>query len=75
MHTGLWDVNPLNLFRITWKNQPVAQGGGFDDVNYIELPPSLTGTRRAHYCSGRKVVPHRRAQGGRGVRLPGARAW
>ena len=25
---GLWDVNPLNLFRITWKNQPAAQGGG-----------------------------------------------
>ena len=19
---GLWDVNPLNLFRITWKNEP-----------------------------------------------------
>ena len=21
---GLWDVNPLNLFRISWKNEPVA---------------------------------------------------
>ncbi len=40
---GLWDVNSLNLFRITWKNEPVAQGGGFGGVNYIELPPSLTG--------------------------------
>jgi hypothetical protein len=20
---GLWDINPLNLFRITWKNEPV----------------------------------------------------
>jgi cysteine synthase A len=40
---GLWDVNPLNLFRITWHNQPVAQGGGFGDVNYMELPSSLTG--------------------------------
>ena len=40
---GLWDVHPRNLFRITWKNQPVAQGGGFGGVNYIELPPSLTG--------------------------------
>ncbi len=41
---GLWDVNPLNLFRITWKNEPIAQGGGFGKVNYMELPSSLTGT-------------------------------
>ncbi|HPH02915.1 MAG TPA: pyridoxal-5-phosphate-dependent protein subunit beta, partial [Spirochaetota bacterium] len=24
---GLWDFNPLNLFRITWKNEPKAKGG------------------------------------------------
>jgi len=41
---GLWDVNPFNLFRITWKNEPVASGGGFHGVNYMELPSSLTGT-------------------------------
>ena len=41
---GLWDVHPRNLFRITWKNEPVAFGGGFGGVNYIELPSSLTGT-------------------------------
>lgn len=40
---GLWDVNPLNLFRITWKNEPVPFGGGFGPVNYIEFPSSLTG--------------------------------
>ncbi|HJX41515.1 MAG TPA: pyridoxal-phosphate dependent enzyme [Anaerolineales bacterium] len=40
---GLWDLDPLNLFRITWKNQPVAQGGGFGGVNYLEFPPQLTG--------------------------------
>ena len=40
---GLWDVDSLNLFRITWKNEPVARGGGFGGVNYLELPPSLTG--------------------------------
>ncbi|MCC6956297.1 MAG: pyridoxal-phosphate dependent enzyme [Anaerolineales bacterium] len=40
---GLWDVNPLNLFRITWKNEPVVKGGGYGKVNYLELPPSLTG--------------------------------
>src|SRR5512136_2501678 len=41
---GLWDLSPLNLFRITWKNEPVPTGGGFDGVNYIEFPSSLTGT-------------------------------
>jgi cysteine synthase len=41
---GLWDLNPRNLFRITWKNQPKAQGGGFGGLNYLEFPKSLTGT-------------------------------
>jgi cysteine synthase len=41
--TGLWDVDSANLFRITWKNQPVKSGGLFGGVNYIELPSSLTG--------------------------------
>ena len=40
---GLWDVTPENLFRITWKNEAVAQGGGFNGVNYLEFPNSLTG--------------------------------
>jgi cysteine synthase len=41
--TGLWDLDPLNLFRITWKNEPVASGGGYGGVNHIEFPSSLTG--------------------------------
>jgi len=40
---GLWDVDPVNLHRITWHNEPVERGGGFGDVNFIELPPALTG--------------------------------
>jgi cysteine synthase len=40
---GLWDVHPRNLFRITWKNEPTPKGGGFGKVNFIELPPELTG--------------------------------
>ncbi len=40
---GLWDIHPRNLFRITWHNEPKAHGGGFGGVNYLELPPSLTG--------------------------------
>lgn len=42
---GLWDVHPRNLFRISWKNEPVEKGGGFGDTNFIELPSSLTGTK------------------------------
>ncbi|MGD8534594.1 MAG: pyridoxal-phosphate dependent enzyme [Candidatus Aminicenantes bacterium] len=40
---GLWELHPFNLFRITWKNEPVAQGGGFGDVNIMELSGELTG--------------------------------
>lgn len=40
----LWDLKPENLFRITWKNEPIVSGGGFDGVNFIEFPSSLTGT-------------------------------
>ena len=40
---GLWDIDPLNLFRITWKNEPVEHGGGFGNGNWIEFPPALTG--------------------------------
>lgn len=41
---GLWDIHPRNLFRITWKNEPVESGGKYGGVNYIEFPSSLTGT-------------------------------
>jgi len=40
---GLWDLHPLNLFRITWKNEPVKTGGRFGDVNIFEFPSELTG--------------------------------
>jgi len=42
---GLWDVNPLNLFRISWQNDAQETGGGFSGVNYIELPESITGVK------------------------------
>jgi len=42
---GLWEINPLNLFRITWKNEPKDKGGLFGDVNYIELPSAITGVK------------------------------
>jgi cysteine synthase len=40
---GLWDLNPLNLFRITWKNEPKEMGGLYGKVNYIEIPKKLSG--------------------------------
>ncbi len=38
---GLWDIDPLNLFRITWKNDP--RSGVFNNGNWIEFPSALTG--------------------------------
>lgn len=43
LNIGLWDLNPRNLFRITWKNQATPKGGLYGKVNYIELPKELTG--------------------------------
>lgn len=40
---GMWDLNSLNLFRLTWKNEPRLDGGGFGKVNFLELPKELTG--------------------------------
>jgi cysteine synthase len=42
---GLWDVHSRNLFRVTWHNEPKEMGGAFGDVNFIELPRSITGTK------------------------------
>jgi cysteine synthase A len=38
---GLWDINPLNLFRITWKND--IKTGLYGGVNYLEIPSAVTG--------------------------------
>ncbi len=38
---GLLDFNPLNLFRITWKNDP--ETGLFNNGNIVEFPSELTG--------------------------------
>jgi len=38
---GLWDIDPLNLYRITWQNNP--ETGLFNQGNWVELPSALTG--------------------------------
>ncbi|OGS08789.1 MAG: pyridoxal-5-phosphate-dependent protein subunit beta [Elusimicrobia bacterium RIFOXYA12_FULL_51_18] len=40
---GLWDVNPLNLFRINWHND--LKTGLYGGVNYLELPEAITGIK------------------------------
>ncbi|MCX6921924.1 MAG: pyridoxal-5-phosphate-dependent protein subunit beta, partial [Verrucomicrobia bacterium] len=40
---GLWDVNPVNLFRITWKND--VNSGLYGGVNYLEIPPAISGVK------------------------------
>jgi cysteine synthase len=54
---GLWDIDPLNLFRITWHNEPVDHGGGFGKVNFIEFPPELTGVEARIVASVGKWFP------------------
>ncbi len=54
---GLWDLNSLNMFRISWKNEPVKFGGGFGDVNYLELPSELTGVKARIFVLVGKYFP------------------
>ncbi|MDD3631961.1 MAG: pyridoxal-phosphate dependent enzyme [Candidatus Caldatribacteriota bacterium] len=54
---GLWDINPFNLFRITWKNEPVKFGGLFDGVNFMELPSELTGVKARIFALVGKWMP------------------
>ena len=54
---GLWELDSSNLFRITWKNEPVEKGGGFGEVNYLELPTELTGVKARIFILIGKYFP------------------
>ncbi len=54
---GLWDLNPRNLYRITWKNEPTKMGGSFGKVNYLELPSELTGVKARIFILIGKFFP------------------
>ena len=42
--TGLWDVDPVNLFRINWHNEAKESGGLYQKTpNYVEIPSALSG--------------------------------
>ena len=38
---GLWDIDPVNLFRINWHND--TKTGLFGGVNHLEIPKEITG--------------------------------
>ncbi|MBQ9648563.1 MAG: pyridoxal-5-phosphate-dependent protein subunit beta, partial [Oscillospiraceae bacterium] len=45
-NTGLWDVDPVNLFRINWHNEAKESGGLYQKTpNYVEIPPELSGVK------------------------------
>ena len=54
---GMQEFSPLNLFRITWKNEPVETGGTYGAPNIIELPPALTGVKARIFCLVGKYFP------------------
>lgn len=55
--TGLSEIDPLNLFRITWKNEPEQMGGGFGGVNVYEIPKKLTGVSARIFALSGKWFP------------------
>ena len=43
-HIGRDDVHSRNLFRVTWENEP-SEHGTYGGVNYLEIPPSVSGVK------------------------------
>ncbi len=56
-NTGLWDIDPVNLFRISWKNEQKEFGGLYKTPNFIELPQKLTGVKAKIICMVGKWFP------------------
>jgi cysteine synthase len=57
-HTGLWDVDPINLFRISWKNEPVKEGGLYNVLpNYVEIPSEISGVKARIFAMSGKYFP------------------
>jgi cysteine synthase len=56
-NVALLDVDPANLFRITWKNEQRDKGGLYGTPNFIELPKKLTGVETRIICMVGKWFP------------------
>ncbi|MDD2371357.1 MAG: pyridoxal-5-phosphate-dependent protein subunit beta [Firmicutes bacterium] len=55
---GLQDLNPLNLFRISWYNQPKEKGGLYNELpNYIEIPSEISGVKARIFAMSGKFFP------------------
>ena len=51
-------MDPINLFRISWKNQPVKYGGLYNELpNYIEIPKEITGVKARIFAMSGKFFP------------------
>ncbi|WP_346876948.1 MULTISPECIES: pyridoxal-phosphate dependent enzyme [unclassified Clostridium] len=56
--TGLWDIDPINLFRISWYNQPIKEGGLYNTLpNYIEIPQEISGVKARIFAMSGKFFP------------------
>jgi hypothetical protein len=45
-NVDITEVNPLNLFRISWYNEPVTKGGLYQEIpNFIEIPKEIHGLK------------------------------
>ena len=57
---GMSEIDPVNLFRITWKNEPDRSvRRRFNNGNWIEFPPALTGVQGADHWTGGQVFSQR----------------
>ncbi len=55
---GLWDIDPINLFRISWKNEAVKDGGLYNELpNYIEIPSEISGVKARIFAMAGKYFP------------------
>lgn len=43
INVDLNETNPLNLFRINWRNDPTT--GKIGEINYLEIPKEITGVK------------------------------
>ncbi len=55
--TGLWDLDPVNLFRVSWHNEAKESGGLFGQPNIVEFPSELTGVPARIFALAGKWFP------------------
>lgn len=52
------DLDPLNLFRISWKNEAKTDGGLFQNLpNYVEIPSEISGVKARIIAMSGKYFP------------------